>query len=396
MSLAVVFFGMQIMMVGPLQGRLETITSRLDDSEVSLRKLVGARDGVWRTNDLLTSLKDQTGRLEVLKDSIHDIQTLRNQVENEADAATVALAALDRMTTLQRRIVAEQQTTQNASRELTRMEELQQDILRNAEQLDVAANSFDGMLALQNRVIAASNGYEDASLSISQLAELTQRLAGSSDELQVASQQFDALLSLTGQLAAADSDLSEARESASNLVALKDDVLRGAAGALTASETARTLVAMNDKLSKGSIQLDTAQSNLDSLLKIEQALGAQTEEIALAIQNLEIMDDFQTEVATHVDSLETLRRTLIDIAMMESTLGRVARMVEPLTEIGNLRRLSQTEVQEAARVILDRRMTRFSQNGQEDGTTRDTTSIATDDDEHLVPLPPEARDVVRN
>jgi hypothetical protein len=103
-------------------------------------------------------------------------------------------------------------------------------------------------------------------------------------------------------------------------------------------------------------------------------------------------------VASHVKSLDTLRRTLMEIAMMESTLGRVAHVVEPLTQIGNLRRLGDEEVREAARVILDRRMTRFSQSEstQETAASRQVTEAGTPQpessvEEGLVPLPPEAK-----
>ena len=64
MSLGVVFFGMQLMMVGPLKGRLDTIQARMDSSENNMNKLVAARESVFRTNDLLTGLEDQSSRLE--------------------------------------------------------------------------------------------------------------------------------------------------------------------------------------------------------------------------------------------------------------------------------------------------------------------------------------------
>ena len=84
----------------------------------------------------------------------------------------------------------------------------------------------------------------------------------------------------------------------------------------------------------------------------------------------------------------------MELAMMETTLGRVANVVEPLTQIGNLRRLSDEEVREAARVILDRRSTRFSQN--ETHTTNDSPKAqeinsSGTQSEVPVPLPPEAR-----
>jgi hypothetical protein len=169
---------------------------------------------------------------------------------------------------------------------------------------------------------------------------------------------------------------------------------------INAQETARTLVAMNESLNSSDLQLSSAQENLDSLMKLQSTLSHQSKEIASAIQNLEIMDDFRVEVASHVKSLDTLRRTLMDIAMMESTMGRVANVVEPLTQIGNLRRLNDDEVREAARVILDRRMTRFSQNESKNETVATEASQSdvpmpvepAASQEELVPLPPEARE----
>ena len=153
---------------------------------------------------------------------------------------------------------------------------------------------------------------------------------------------------------------------------------------------------MNDSLSGSDVQLVQARQNLDSMLSLQERLSHQTEEVASVIQNLEIMDDFRTEVSAHVASLETLRHTLMELAMMESTLGRVANVVEPLTQIGNLRRLGEEEVREAARVILDRRSTRFSQT--ESVTANGATTAADEahsaqtlEEERPVPLPPEAR-----
>jgi hypothetical protein len=80
---------------------------------------------------------------------------------------------------------------------------------------------------------------------------------------------------------------------------------------------------------------------------------------------------------------------LMDIAMMESTVGKIAQFLEPLTEISSLRRMGQTEIREVARVILDRRGSRLSQNTS---PMNDNIDIS-DSSEGLVPLPPEAREL---
>ena len=396
MSLGVVFFGMQLMMVGPLKGRLEGIQTRLDSSESSMKKLVASRDGVWKTNDLLTSLEEQSGRLESLKKSIAGIQTLRGTVQKEAEAASVALAALDRMSAVQQRIINEQPQTLQAAEQLTAIQELQKNIIHGSDSTDVASNSLEGLVALQNRLIAASNGYEQASEGVADFTDLTQKIVAQSDELKVAAQTFDEFIGLKNAVQTAAADLETARTSVIGMGALKNDVLAASANLQTAQDNARTLVALNDSLGGGTLQLVEARQNLDSLLTIQKNLSEQSNQVADAIQNLEIMDDFRTEVAVHVKSLDTLRRTLMEIAMLESTLGRVAQVIEPLTQIGNLRRLGDEEVREAARVILDRRMTRFSQSESvlvTEAAVSDSAAGPSEqaDENELVPLPPEAR-----
>ena len=97
MSLAVVFFSMQLMMVGPLKGQLDRIQKRLDLSDHSLKRLVSARDSVWRANDLLASLEQQADRLSKVDAAITSIETVRNRLARESSAAQESLAALDQI-----------------------------------------------------------------------------------------------------------------------------------------------------------------------------------------------------------------------------------------------------------------------------------------------------------
>jgi len=395
MSLGVVFFGMQLMMVGPLKGRLDSIQTRLDLSESSMNKLVAVRESVFRTNDLLTSLAEQSSQLQGLKDSIESIQTLNTTVRKEAKSADAAMVALNQITSIQSRLIGtEQQTLQAASR-LNSIEELQKAIIDGTESTEVAANSLEGLVALQNRLIASSNNYEQASKGIANLADLTQRMVAQSDEVALAAQKFDEFVGLKNAVTAVATDLELAQSSVAGLGALKNELIASSENLPVAEETARTLVALNDRLSGQMPKLDSAQKNLESLLVLQDSLSNQSNRVVEAIQNLEIMDDFRTEVDAHVKSLVSLRRTLMDIAMMESTLGRVAQVIEPLIQISNLRRLGDEEIREAARVILDRRMTRFSQT---ESKTESGNSAQMKDEELIpsadeagVPLPPEAR-----
>ncbi|MFM8725648.1 MAG: hypothetical protein ACKON9_11050, partial [Planctomycetaceae bacterium] len=125
---------------------------------------------------------------------------------------------------------------------------------------------------------------------------------------------------------------------------------------------------------------------LNLLLSIQDALAAGTEQVAIAVQNLEILDEFQQEATRHINSLAVLRRTLMEIALMESSIVRVASVIQPLTEIVNLRRLGDDEVREAARVVLDRRNSRV---GRLDNETDSISKPETVTPDGSVPVPVE-------
>ena len=396
MSLAVVFFGMQLMMVGPLKGRLDGIEARLAESDGNMKKLVAGRDSVWKTNNLLTSIEEQGSHLQKVEKSLADIQNLRSSIQREAESSSVALAALDRISTVQDRLVAGQQQTLEAATQVTKLDELLTSLIKGGENTEVAHNSIDGIMALQNRVIAASNNYEQASEGVTNLADLTQRMAAQSEELKIASARFDEFVGLTHSIQVAAINLESAKTTVAEISTLQNELVASGETLTIAQNNARGLVAMQGTLSGDSQKLEMSRQNLDSLIAMGASLSTQSQQVAEAIQNLEIMDDFRTELAVHVKSLDGVRRTMMDIAMMESTLSRVAKVVEPLTQIGNLRRLSDDEMREAARVILDRRVTRFSQSDSllETGAARNEIPVTTttnSTEEEPVPLPPEAR-----
>ena len=73
-----------------------------------------------------------------------------------------------------------------------------------------------------------------------------------------------------------------------------------------------------------------------------------------------------------VSSLKGVRRELVDIILMESTVAKATKILEPLADLGNLSRLSDAEVREAARVIMDQRDTRMGKRSNQYRPSRTT------------------------
>lgn len=385
MSMAVVFFGMQLMMVGPMKGRLEGIQAQLDSADGKINNLVGASDTASDTASMLSSLHNMESELDSLA-------RLRQKIEMEVASSNEALTSLDRIAAVQQKIIASRQQTTVALAEIESLETLRDEVVSGSSQTDVADNTLTGMLALQRRVIAASNGLEQANERVADMSDLTNSLIANADTLKVASQRFDDFLSLQNRIIASNDSLNEAvahldsaEANIAKLDGLKKQVLASADGLDAASENSRTLVALSTTLGS-TLNLGPAKKNLNDMVRLQNTLGEQTQQVAAAVQNLELIDQFQTEVASHFRSMDGLRRNLMDLAMLEPSVNKVARVLQPLTDISSLRRLDDNEVREAARVILDRRTSRLSKanlNSDDSGNF-----AAEDSDADLVPLPP--------
>ena len=138
-GLSVVFFGMQILMVGPLQGRLQNIQARLDQSDRSMNRLVRSSVSAEQTNDLLSSLEQQARGLESLRRSISDIQTLRNTISTEGTAAVDAMQAVDQIAAVQDRLIASSESTTLARESLDALDSLRQTIISGSDATEVVA-----------------------------------------------------------------------------------------------------------------------------------------------------------------------------------------------------------------------------------------------------------------
>jgi len=122
----------------------------------------------------------------------------------------------------------------------------------------------------------------------------------------------------------------------------------------------------------------------------------QTRNIADAVQTLEVLSGFQDEFVSQSQVISEMHRSLMEISLMESTLTKVSRMMKPLVELGNLRRLNEDELRSAARLILDQRTaTRLSKNSTDSSTRSNDEApnpvVETPNAEKgLVPIPDDA------
>ncbi len=253
----------------------------------------------------------------------------------------------------------------------------------SAERLGSLAKSMAEFEASPDRIRAARETAE-------RLAALEKKLAEQRQHLEDSDAALNALIALKDTLRLHRKETAEAREAADELVRLARDVASTretvqAARATreqteqllariaerrtevqAAAETADRLLRIHDSLIAATPELNQAESSLAALDAVQHRVRSMGAKLADSLKTLELLGDLDEELRTQVRSIDNIRRNLMEIVLLESAVGRVARILEPLAQLVDLRRLSTADIRAAAEVVLQRRAHRLAQTPRAD------------------------------
>ena len=99
-GLAVGFLGMNLFVTRPLTARIERLETELATVETGMQDLVGVRDEVWQTSNLLSSLKAQRQQVAEANQALKDMREFREQFITEAGYTQAAADSLAGMVAL--------------------------------------------------------------------------------------------------------------------------------------------------------------------------------------------------------------------------------------------------------------------------------------------------------
>ncbi|MED5402018.1 MAG: hypothetical protein VX669_16635 [Planctomycetota bacterium] len=298
--------GIQMLVTQPLARQLAGVRRNLIRVEKDMADLVGARDAIWETSDLLAGIQDQSDRLDATRTSIETIRDFREQVENAA-------AGLDET----RGVVVQ-------------------------------------LSALQDRIVDASADHQAAMTALNRLVQLR-------DVAVTGVERTDRAVTEVTRLQGVADDLDQAHDKVEQLVELRDAILRGGQDTDEARATLDQLVLLQDSLNTHASDVAVADKNLSTLLALGESLRTRSNDIASAVESVEVLADLQRDIHEHVQSLSGMRRELMEVVLLQSTVARVVRILGPLSELADLRRLSASEIRSAARSISRQRANQQAQ-----------------------------------
>jgi len=349
-GLAVGFLGMYFTITRPMSERIQFLETDLAMMQSEMHQLVGTRDDLWKTNDLLSGLRQQQRQMGEAYQALAAMRQMKNEVialVNDHDAAKHSIA---QVADLQQTIIATQASLNETRQAVAELKSLQQDVValggamtEQQEQLAVARETLAQVDALNKSVVQSGTAVESAKSVVNAVDKLTGSMIARSDALSKSTEVVHQIDGLHTQLTAQAEKLPQAEQTLSDMAALED-----------------RLATHNPETTK------QASANLAALTELESELSTGSEQITSALRTIELLEDFQSEMEHQAASLVEMRRDLMEITFLESTVEETLSVLKPLIQLTDMRRMNDTEVREAARVIMDRRIadSRSRRNGE--------------------------------
>lgn len=442
--------GLHMLATQPMTERVDSLTAQVTRLQTGIDRLGATAAHAAQASDLLASLVAQGERTQAAREAIEEIRRFEREVRTQSNSVGRSMGLVQNLGRLHEQIIAQSQQLAElnaaledlsafqqqvhglasaASREYAGVDhamqlvrelgQLKQDVTTQARDIDAALVSLEQLSALKQRAAGETEGIGSANDALDQLAALKTRVAGETVEIQAAEQEIARLIGLKDTLAAIDGEqLAAAEQRASGLAKLQELIVTGSRDLAAAFDLSRQLLSLQDELVTRGGRVDVARKHADGLLSLEDALAddahlnighaqqnlhellaiqrqltSQDEQIIAAVEALELMADLQSEFVERIDSLAGLRSGLTELAMLESSIMRTVRSLQPLVELANLRRLNGQDLQAIVRGMLEQRTDRVAAGYPDDlpiadGLRTEAGGSGLAADEPLVPIPP--------
>lgn len=339
-GLAIGFMGMYFSVTRPMSQRMQMVESNLSLMQTEMHQLVGTRDDLWKTNDLLTGLRQQQRQLVEAEQSLVAVRHMKNEVLSLAGNYQTAMQTIEEMETLQTALIDNQSRMPQTHEAIASMTMLQKSVVK----LGSSAQ------ARQTEIAAATK-------TVSQMEKLTSRMISQKETVAAADAVIDSVNAMASSLTKQEKALSHSKTIVDQMATLHGNLAKQGELMPASEATVQKMVAFEMKLANSNQEVAIkAASNLKELIQFQEDLSVGGEQITAAIQTIELLEGFQSEIAIQTGALSKMRRDLMEITFLESTVKQTLQVLKPLIQLSDLRRMNDAEIREAARVILDRRM----------------------------------------
>ena len=266
--------------------------------------------------------------------------------------ASQQLAYLQRQVNRMERSMREVADQSNAAAETNT---LLGSLIRQGDLVESARGTLDNIQRLHRQLDLELARVHRIKSSVQELTELRSLALRHADQTSRAHEALLALEDLQGRILDAAHVTDAARERTTALLDLESTLVDHEINTGVANENLDNLLELRDRISSEGYDLELAQERLTSLLNLKDDVVSYTSGLADAIETMESTMQLQNQFQKVAGSLDTIRGWMTEFLMLEPTIEHAMHVLEPLTELGNLSRLTSSELRQAARAVVSQR-----------------------------------------
>ena len=373
LAMVVGIMGMHFLVNRPVKQQMALMQHELSGVQNELKLLTGTRSSTSKANTLLSELRLQKRQLLDAQRSLTEIRNLRQQVQDEASKSALSMESINQLA--------------QVHKSLDQIVALKNRINQEADSVEDAECRLRQLGNLKSQVLTEAKGLDTAKMNVEKMIAITDNINNTSADLQLASTNARRMIDVKEMLVMQGGNNDSAKANLSSLLQLRDTVSGSDASIIKAHSNASHMLVLVDNLSSKKVDPKVASKNLDQLIEIHTQLKVRSRSIADAVQTFELLSDLQDEITGYSQSLQEIRKTMLELILLEGTVSRVARILKPMTELGNLRRLGDQEVRAAARTIMQNRSSRYSKKSSPAVRRFAKTEAKKTTSNQLVPMP---------
>jgi len=329
-GLSVGMLAIHFSVVQPMKQQLGSLRRQLLGVQSEMHLLVGQRDDIWKTNDLLTTLRTQQDELRSAKKAVVTVRQLREAIEQESKKTTTALASFGNLMEIQNELVAQRQENALAAKSLDRIAALHDRLIREHVSMRRASAAMNSLIALKHRAIVEADGAGAAESRLHQLANLKRQLLSESNGVGEAQKWLNGLLLLKDIINDESTNVDSAIAAVDEIHSFADELVRLDANTETVRANLGRLFILHHDLSSREIDFETAGHNLERLLEMQGKLTSRRGWRHDSEQLLRLLSLLRGGLNHHLNALGESPRHLFALAVSRSPVFQAAQLVGPL------------------------------------------------------------------
>lgn len=321
-GLAIGFILMHLIVVRPMRRQMEGLRSDVAAVHGEMQELVGARDDVWKTNNLLTDLRKQQWLVDDARKSLQTIKQFGIAVNASSDISRQTIAAIDELRQVQESLVGQRDLTDPASQALDELFSLQDRLIDQQITSFEAENALDQLLSLKHQMLSEALDAEIAETSLDRLTDLKARVMTESDHIDAARRGLNQLASLKNNIIQESDDLDTAQRATDELLSLKERIAIRGGGTNSASQNVDRLIALRDGLIGDNMAgIFAAASNAEKLIKLKSRINAGSYGVVAARTTARQMTELLDDVANSSVDVDTARKNIERLTVLHDGLS---------------------------------------------------------------------------